>query len=157
MNAERAVDYLCNAFTPDRQAVWDGAIAKAGIPVKVRRDDSDSFAEPAAMIDRMDELGIATLVLPTADLTRHGLLDPVEVDHISHSGTSPFVTLHTVALGHEIRSKSLRERLQHLSRVSFELFSHHPCSGLCVDRAPVGIREADLTVGIRSDEIRRRC
>ncbi len=82
MSADGVVDYLCNAFTPDRQVVWDGAIAKAGIPVKVRRDDTDSFAEPAAMVDRMDELGIATLVLPTADLTRHGLLDPVEVDHI---------------------------------------------------------------------------
>ncbi len=78
----RVVDYLCNAFTPDRQAVWDGAIAKAGIPVRVRRDGADSFAEPSAMVDRMDELAIATLVLPTADLSRHGLLDPVEVDHI---------------------------------------------------------------------------
>jgi predicted TIM-barrel fold metal-dependent hydrolase len=76
------VDYLCNAFTPDRRAVWDGAIAAAGIPVKVRRDDGDSFAEPEAMVARMDELGVATLVLPSAELTRHGKLDPFEVDHI---------------------------------------------------------------------------
>ena len=32
------VDYLCNAFTPDRESVWDDAIAAQGVPIKVRRD-----------------------------------------------------------------------------------------------------------------------
>jgi hypothetical protein len=62
------VDYLCNAFTPDRAPVWDAAIANAASPVKIRRDVNDTFTDPAAMVDRMDELGIATLLLPTGDL-----------------------------------------------------------------------------------------
>jgi predicted TIM-barrel fold metal-dependent hydrolase len=87
MSADRpargAVDYLVNAFTPDRQAVWDGAIAATGVQVKVRRDETDSFAEPQAMVDRMDELGVATLLIPTGDLGRHGILDPFDFEHIA--------------------------------------------------------------------------
>ena len=51
MTAERlgTIDSLCNAFTPDRQAVWDGAIAATGVAVKVRRDDTDGFAAPDVM------------------------------------------------------------------------------------------------------------
>lgn len=88
MSAERAgrppvIDYLCNAFTPDRLAVWDGALAASGVQVKVRRVEGDSFAEPEEMIERMDELGIDTLVLPTGDLGRHGKLDPYDFEHIA--------------------------------------------------------------------------
>ena len=73
MSADRAgrtgvIDTLCNAFTPDRRRVWDGALEASGVQVKIRRDDSDSFAEPEAMVDRMDKLGVATLLLITADL-----------------------------------------------------------------------------------------
>jgi predicted TIM-barrel fold metal-dependent hydrolase len=82
MSAE-IVDYLCNAFTPDRLEVWDGALAATGVQVKVRRAPDDSFAEPEDMVDRMDELGIATLVLPTGDLGRHGRLDPFDFEHIA--------------------------------------------------------------------------
>ena len=77
------VDVLCNAFTPDRQAVWDGAIAATGVAVKVRRDETDSFAEPAAMVDRLDELGVDTVLLPTGDVGRHGSLDPFDFEHIA--------------------------------------------------------------------------
>ena len=77
------VDYLCNAFTPDRLEVWDGALAATGVQVKVRRVAGDSFAEPEDMVDRMDELGIATLVLPTGDVGRHGRLDPFDFEHIA--------------------------------------------------------------------------
>jgi len=79
----KVVDTLCNAFTPDRRAVWDGAIAASGVAVKVRRDDGDSFAEPEAMVDRMDELGIATVLLPTGDVGRHGRVDPFDFEHIA--------------------------------------------------------------------------
>jgi len=34
------VDYLCNAFTPDRLAAWDQAIEAQGVPLKIRRDES---------------------------------------------------------------------------------------------------------------------
>ena len=85
MTAERRagiVDYLCNSFLPDRQAVWDGAIAASGIQVKVRRDEADSFAEPDAFVARMDELGVATVLVPTGDIGPHGRLDPFDVDHV---------------------------------------------------------------------------
>jgi predicted TIM-barrel fold metal-dependent hydrolase len=84
MTAERGVvDYLCNGFTPDRRAVWDGALAATGVAVKVRRDDDDSFAEPEAMVERMDELGLATLLLPAGDVRDHGTLDPFDFEHIA--------------------------------------------------------------------------
>ena len=85
MSAERTgiVDYLCNAFTPDRRAVWGGAIAASGVAVKVRRDDTDSFAEPEAMVDRLDELGVQTLLLPTGDVGPHGAVDPFDFEHIA--------------------------------------------------------------------------
>jgi predicted TIM-barrel fold metal-dependent hydrolase len=75
------IDYLVNAFTPDREAVWDAAIAGQGVPIKVRRDPTDSFADASTMVARMDELGIATLVIPTSDLHRHGT--PFEYDPVA--------------------------------------------------------------------------
>jgi len=66
------VDYLCNAFFPERAAAWDAAIAIQGIPLKVRRDDGDSFTDAAGMIARMDELGVDTLVLAAGDERDHG-------------------------------------------------------------------------------------
>jgi uncharacterized protein len=77
------VDSLCNAFTPDRRAVWDGAIEAAGTPLKVRVDDNDSFADPAAMVARMDELGIVTLLLPTSDLEVRHQSDPFGFDRVA--------------------------------------------------------------------------
>lgn len=65
------VDALVNAFVPRYAAAWDAAIAAQGVPVKVRRDPDDAFAEPEAMVARMDELGIATLVVVAADPQDH--------------------------------------------------------------------------------------
>jgi predicted TIM-barrel fold metal-dependent hydrolase len=62
------IDYWCNAFTPDRLALWDAAIATQGIPLKIRRREDDSFTDVASMLARMDELGVGTLVLPAADV-----------------------------------------------------------------------------------------
>lgn len=61
------VDYLCNSFLPHREAAWTESIARQGIPIKARRDHDDSFVAPETMVARMDELGIATLVVPTGD------------------------------------------------------------------------------------------
>lgn len=63
-----AIDYWCNAFTPDRRALWDAAIGRQGLKVKVRREVEDAFAEPSAMVARMDEIGFETLLLPCAEL-----------------------------------------------------------------------------------------
>ena len=71
------VDSLANAFVPDRRAVWERAVGEQGIPLKVVQDPADDFADPAAMVDRMDALGIRTLVLPTGDLGPHPSYDVV--------------------------------------------------------------------------------
>jgi uncharacterized protein len=76
------VDTLSNAFTPDRRALWDGAISAAGVQVKVRRDEHDSFTDADAMVARMDELGVATVFLITGDTGRHALADPYDFEHI---------------------------------------------------------------------------
>ena len=65
------VDALCNAFAPRYADEWDAAIAVQGVPVKVRRDPDDGFCEPDVMVDRMDELGIDTLLLVTGDQQEH--------------------------------------------------------------------------------------
>ena len=75
------VDYLCNAFLPERAAAWDAAIAVQGIPLKVRRDSDDSFTDADGMVARMDELGVDTLLLATGDEHVHGA--PVEYHMVS--------------------------------------------------------------------------
>jgi uncharacterized protein len=77
------IDYLSNCFLPDRRAVWDGAIERAGIPLKVRKGDEDSFATGAEMVKRMDQLGIATILLPSCDIGHHGTLDPYDYEHVA--------------------------------------------------------------------------
>jgi predicted TIM-barrel fold metal-dependent hydrolase len=76
-----AVDYLCHAFTPDREAVWDAAIAGQGVPVKVRRDPTDAFCEPATMAARLDEVGVDTVIMTCGDLHSHGT--PFEFDEVA--------------------------------------------------------------------------
>jgi predicted TIM-barrel fold metal-dependent hydrolase len=61
------VDYLCNAFGPERAAAWDAAITAQGLALKIQRAADDSFTDPAAMVARMDALGIATLVVAASD------------------------------------------------------------------------------------------
>ncbi|MCA9504516.1 MAG: amidohydrolase family protein [Myxococcota bacterium] len=73
---EGVIDSWTNAFLPDREALWDATLAAQGVPIKVRRDPEDAFCEPERMLARMDEIGVATLVLPTCDLPPHaGLTD----------------------------------------------------------------------------------
>ncbi|MCH2171311.1 amidohydrolase family protein [Myxococcota bacterium] len=64
------IDYWCNAFTPDRKAVWEKSIAQQGIPLKIHRE-GDGFADPKEMKARMDELGVETLVIPTCPPSEH--------------------------------------------------------------------------------------
>jgi uncharacterized protein len=65
------IDYWCNAFTPDRRALWDAAIAAQGIPLRVRRDTGDAFAEPDAMLARLETAGFRTLLVPTCERPAH--------------------------------------------------------------------------------------
>ena len=77
------VDYLCNAFTPDRLAVWEGALARSGVPVKMRTGGDDGFVEPEAMVARMDEAGVTTVVLPACDVGANGTVDPYDFEHVA--------------------------------------------------------------------------
>jgi uncharacterized protein len=77
------VDTLSNAFTPERQAIWDETIAKSGLKLKIRRESEDGFVDPAGMVARMDELGIATVLIPTCDIGAHGRLDPLDYEHVA--------------------------------------------------------------------------
>jgi predicted TIM-barrel fold metal-dependent hydrolase len=65
------VDYLCNSFLPDRLAAWEEAIAGQGIAVAVRRDPDDSFTAPEAMVARMDQLRVDTVLLVSSDVHQH--------------------------------------------------------------------------------------
>jgi predicted TIM-barrel fold metal-dependent hydrolase len=65
------VDYLCNAFGPERAAAWDAAIAAQGLALKIQRDPDDSFTSPDEMVARMDALGIATVVVAASDPEVH--------------------------------------------------------------------------------------
>lgn len=66
-----AIDYWCNAFEPGYRALWDAAIGEQGLSVRVRRSPDDSFADPDAFLERMDEIGFDTLLLPSAEVP-HG-------------------------------------------------------------------------------------
>ena len=65
--AAGVVDYLCNSFLPRRAAQWDESIARQGVPVKRRREVDDSFVEAGDMVARMDDLGVATLIVVAGD------------------------------------------------------------------------------------------
>ena len=63
-----AIDYWCNGFTPAYRALWETAIGEQDLSIRIRRAPDDSFAEPAEMVARMDELDVSTLLLPAAEI-----------------------------------------------------------------------------------------
>jgi hypothetical protein len=70
------IDYWCNAFTPDRKALWEQSLAAQGASLRIREGEDDSFVEAAELLARMDSLDVGTLVLPACDLPPHaGLTD----------------------------------------------------------------------------------
>ena len=92
------IDYWCNAFTPDRAALWRAVIEQEGLAIRTREDGGDDgFAFPSAMVERMDRLGVATLVLPFCDL------DPdAPIDDYAHYAARP-EELAALAAAHEGR------------------------------------------------------
>lgn len=62
-----AIDYWSNGFTPLYSDRWSHAVESQGIPLKVRSDPSDSFAEPGDFVAKLDELDVSTVLLPTVD------------------------------------------------------------------------------------------
>ena len=69
--ADGAIDYWCNRFFPEQADVWNAALGATGIAVKVRTDNADSFCDADTMVARMDELGVAVLILPVAHRPVH--------------------------------------------------------------------------------------
>ncbi len=72
-----AIDYWCNAFTPDRKVVWERAIEAQDLPLKVHRD-GDGFCEPDEMVARLDAAGFTTVALTVADVAEHPAPDAFE-------------------------------------------------------------------------------
>jgi predicted TIM-barrel fold metal-dependent hydrolase len=95
------VDSLCNAIDPGRAAVWDELIAAQGVPVKRRQAAEDGFVTADAMLARMDELGIATLVIVAGDPHPHG--GAFEF----HRVTARFAEVEELARGHPGRFAAL--------------------------------------------------
>ena len=63
------IDYWCNAFTPDREALWADVIARDSLSIRTRGGDfEDGFCEPAEMVKRLDRVGVDTVVLPVCEL-----------------------------------------------------------------------------------------
>ncbi len=129
----RWIDYWCNAFTPDRLERWDAAIAAQGIPLKIRRRDDDSFAEVATMLARMDELGVETLVLPSADApegagpTDYALFTTRSEDVVKWSGEHPGRFAGLFSVDPTTGSRGLRraaEVLSHESFVGLQIHTH---------------------------------
>ena len=52
----------------DRAPLWQASIAGQGVPLGLVGDSADGFAEPTAMLARMDALGVSTLLLPVCEL-----------------------------------------------------------------------------------------
>ena len=70
------IDYWCNAFTPDRESLWREVIASEGLTIRTRAGDTpDGFVTAAGMVERMDRLGIAALVLPVCEVDAGAPLD----------------------------------------------------------------------------------
>jgi predicted TIM-barrel fold metal-dependent hydrolase len=62
-----AVDYWCNAFTPEQADVWHASLAAQNVALKLA-GERDGFATGDAMVARMDGLGLDALVMPTCGL-----------------------------------------------------------------------------------------
>lgn len=60
-----AIDYWCNAFAPAYRERWREAIRAQGLSLRLQGEDA--FAEPDAMLARMDASGVDALLLPAAD------------------------------------------------------------------------------------------
>lgn len=119
------VDYWCNAFTPDRLPLWDAAIAAQGIPLKIRRREDDSFTDVSSMLARMDELNVATLVLPCgeapagADATTYELFTTRFEDVLKWSEQYPGRFAGLVTLNPTAGLAGLRQAAEALERKCF--------------------------------------
>jgi predicted TIM-barrel fold metal-dependent hydrolase len=69
------IDYWCNAFTPDREVLWNSIIERDELAIRLGAKADDAFTAADEMVARMDRLDIATLVIPFCDLPDDAPLD----------------------------------------------------------------------------------
>jgi predicted TIM-barrel fold metal-dependent hydrolase len=166
------IDYLCNAFTPDRAAVWDAAIAHGGSAVKIRRDADDSFTDAESMVARMDELAIDTLLLPTGDLD-DGDFTPIaarwsETDALAARWPGRFAALALVDPTRALAGvRALRERLvseewvvglylhTHSFDLRFDAAELYPAYAVAADAAVPVVMQAGVSGGAMPSECGR--
>lgn len=100
---QRAIDYWCNAFTPEMEQAWDRAIENQGLSIKVHRD-GDGFCDAPSMIDRMDTCGFETLVVMASDIEPNAPINsfervayrPSEVEDLALNHPGRFVGLWSI-------------------------------------------------------------
>lgn len=128
------IDYWCNAFSADRAPLWDEAIRAQGIQVKVRSSEEDGFCDASAMVRRMDDLGIDTIVIPTCR-PHHGT-DPLDFSTIAAASPEEMERLATEHPGRFVGTWSVdplagiddvhatRKALEHPWIVGLHLHTH---------------------------------
>ena len=169
------IDYWCNAFTPDRRELWDAAIGRQGLSIKVRQEGEDSFAPPAAMLERMDELGFDTCLLPCAELPEHAgpfayeryAVQPQEARSLAAAHPGRFAALWSFdpslgMSGLRRAAKALAERCfvgLHLHTHSFDRpFDHrdlYPFYALAAEHGVPVVMQAGASGGLMASECGR--
>jgi predicted TIM-barrel fold metal-dependent hydrolase len=91
------IDYWCNAFTPDREPLWQAVIQQDGLSIRLGAREDDAFCSVAEMVDRMNQATITTLILPVCDLD-----DGSPLDHFAHYALRP-TEIHQLAAAHPDR------------------------------------------------------
>lgn len=134
LDRDGAIDYWCNAFTADRRALWDEAVRAQGIQIKVRGPGDDSFCSPAEMIERMDDVGVDTLVLPTCrphhgtgplDFSRIAACTPEETEELAARFPGRFVGTWSIdPVGGIEDVRATRRALEHPWIVGLHLHTH---------------------------------
>lgn len=98
------IDYWCNAFTPDREALWQAVIEQDELTIKLGAREDDIFTTADLMVARMNQAAISTLVLPVCDLPAgaaidefaHYALRPDEILQLSASYPGRFVGMFSI-------------------------------------------------------------
>lgn len=62
------IDYWCNDFRPEKQDLWRRAIRSQDIPLRLRGGEDDAPAAPDEFMRRMDEVGVKSVLLPSASV-----------------------------------------------------------------------------------------
>jgi predicted TIM-barrel fold metal-dependent hydrolase len=98
------IDYWCNAFTPDREPLWQAVIEQDDLTIKLGAREDDIFTTAELMVSRMNQAAISTLVLPVCDLPAtaplvefaHYVLRPEEIRQLSAAYPGRFVGMFTI-------------------------------------------------------------